>query len=59
MALKACEVISKHILNRKLQLNHNRIQEVPVKCVVAQVSQIDRFMLYLGIRVDLMLEWDS
>ncbi|KAF7808116.1 uncharacterized protein G2W53_040277 [Senna tora] len=24
-----------------------------------KVSQIDRFALYLGIRVDLMLEWDS
>ncbi|KAF7832016.1 uncharacterized protein G2W53_014390 [Senna tora] len=29
------------------------------KRVVAQVSQTDRFALYLGIRVDLMLEWDS
>ncbi|KAF7831952.1 uncharacterized protein G2W53_014285 [Senna tora] len=29
------------------------------KRVVAQVSQTDRFALYLGILVDLMLEWDS
>ncbi|KAF7812582.1 uncharacterized protein G2W53_033558 [Senna tora] len=29
------------------------------KRVVAQVSQTDHFTLYLGIQVDLMLEWDS
>ncbi|KAF7812586.1 uncharacterized protein G2W53_033562 [Senna tora] len=27
--------------------------------LVAQVSQTDRFALYLGIREDLMLKWDS
>ncbi|KAF7831989.1 uncharacterized protein G2W53_014322 [Senna tora] len=29
------------------------------KRVIAQVSQTNRFALYLGIRVDLMLGWDS
>ncbi|KAF7844381.1 uncharacterized protein G2W53_001286 [Senna tora] len=53
---KVCDIMSKHILSRELQLNLKRIQEVQVKDVVAQVSQIDRFELYLGIRVDLTLE---
>ncbi|KAF7844384.1 uncharacterized protein G2W53_001289 [Senna tora] len=55
---KVCEVMSKHILNRKSPLNLKRIQEIQVKYVVAQVSQIDRFALNLEIPVDLMLEWD-
>ncbi|KAF7812441.1 uncharacterized protein G2W53_033417 [Senna tora] len=50
--------MSKHILNRKSRLNLKRIHELQVKHV-AQVSQIDRFALYLGIRVDLRLQWDS
>ncbi|KAF7844388.1 uncharacterized protein G2W53_001293 [Senna tora] len=49
--------MSRDILNRKLQLNLKRIQEVQVKRVFAQVTQTDRFVLYLGIRVDLMLKW--
>ncbi|KAF7839168.1 uncharacterized protein G2W53_007650 [Senna tora] len=56
---KECEVMSNHILNEKSQLNLKRIQEEQVKHVVAHVSQTDRFALYLGIRADLMLEWDS
>ncbi|KAF7835558.1 uncharacterized protein G2W53_010417 [Senna tora] len=59
IARKVCEVMSKHIFNRKSRLNLKRIQEVEVKRVIAQVSQTYRFALYLGIRVDLMLEWDS
>ncbi|KAF7835411.1 uncharacterized protein G2W53_010270 [Senna tora] len=49
IAMKECEVMSKHILNQKARLNLKRIQEVQVKRVVAQVSQTDRFALYLGI----------
>ncbi|KAF7832167.1 uncharacterized protein G2W53_014500 [Senna tora] len=56
---KVCYIICKHILNRKSRLNIKRIQEVQVKRVVAQVGQTDRIALYLGIRVDIMLEWDS
>ncbi|KAF7835409.1 uncharacterized protein G2W53_010268 [Senna tora] len=59
IAWKKCESIPQHILNQKSRLNLNRIQEVQVKHVVAQVSQKDCFALYLRIRVDLMLEWDS
>ncbi|KAF7832096.1 uncharacterized protein G2W53_014429 [Senna tora] len=55
---KVCEVMSKHILNRKPRLHLERIQEVLIKRVVAQVRQTDPFALHLGIRVDLMLEWD-
>ncbi|KAF7812442.1 uncharacterized protein G2W53_033418 [Senna tora] len=51
--------MSKDILDQKSQLNLKIIQEVQAKRVVAQVSQTDRFALYLGIRVDLMLEWNS
>ncbi|KAF7807580.1 uncharacterized protein G2W53_039741 [Senna tora] len=43
--------------------NHDRIsknlKKHKFKRVVAQVSENDRFALYLGIRVDLMLEWGS
>ncbi|KAF7839146.1 uncharacterized protein G2W53_007628 [Senna tora] len=56
---KVCEVMSKQILNIKTRLNLKRIQEVQVKRVVPQVSQTDRFALYLEIHGDLMLEWDS
>ncbi|KAF7835408.1 uncharacterized protein G2W53_010267 [Senna tora] len=42
-----------------MRLNLKRIQIVQVKRVVAQVIQTDLFALYLGIRVNLMLEWDS
>ncbi|KAF7841506.1 uncharacterized protein G2W53_003804 [Senna tora] len=59
IAWKVCEVMSKYILNRKSQLNLKRNEEVQVKCVDAQVNQTVRFALYLGIHVDLMLEWDS
>ncbi|KAF7832240.1 uncharacterized protein G2W53_014573 [Senna tora] len=34
-------------------------EKYKLKRVDAQVSQTDRFALYFGIRVDLMLEWDS
>ncbi|KAF7839140.1 uncharacterized protein G2W53_007622 [Senna tora] len=51
--------MSKQILNIKSRLNLKRIPEVPVKRVAAQANQIDRFALYLGIRMDLMLLWDS
>ncbi|KAF7842085.1 uncharacterized protein G2W53_004383 [Senna tora] len=34
------------------------IKKYKIKRVVSQVSQTNRFALYLGIRVDLMLEWD-
>ncbi|KAF7839160.1 uncharacterized protein G2W53_007642 [Senna tora] len=56
---RVCEVMSKHNWNRKSRMNLKRIQEVQVKRVVAQVSQTDRFAMYLGIRVDLKLECDS
>ncbi|KAF7839172.1 uncharacterized protein G2W53_007654 [Senna tora] len=51
--------MSKHILNQKSRLNLKTYQEVNVERVVAQVSQTNRFALYLGIRVDLMLECES
>ncbi|KAF7832166.1 uncharacterized protein G2W53_014499 [Senna tora] len=56
IAWKVCKVISNYILNRKSRLNLERIQEVQVKRVLAQVSQIDRFALYLGVRVGLTFE---
>ncbi|KAF7801152.1 uncharacterized protein G2W53_044915 [Senna tora] len=94
---EVCQVMSEHILNGKLLLNLNIIQEAQVRMccrtsesnrcvrvvfgnpsgsnarmafvvawekhkfegVVAQVSQTDAFALYLGIRVDLMLQCDS
>ncbi|KAF7802105.1 uncharacterized protein G2W53_041216 [Senna tora] len=51
--------MGKHRLNQNLRFNLKRIQEVQVKRVVAQVSQTDRFALYLGIREDLIHERDS
>ncbi|KAF7812438.1 uncharacterized protein G2W53_033414 [Senna tora] len=59
IARKVCDVMSKLILNQKSRLNIKKIQEVQLKCVVAQMCQTDRFALYFGIRVDGMLEWDS
>ncbi|KAF7812467.1 uncharacterized protein G2W53_033443 [Senna tora] len=47
--------MSKHVLNRKSRLNLKRLQEVHDKRVVAQLSENDRFALYLGIPVELML----
>ncbi|KAF7835549.1 uncharacterized protein G2W53_010408 [Senna tora] len=35
------------------------LEKYKFKRVVAQVSRTDHFALYLGIRVDLMFEWDS
>ncbi|KAF7832158.1 uncharacterized protein G2W53_014491 [Senna tora] len=59
IAWKVCEVMSKHILYRKSQLNLKAVQQVQVKRVVAQLSGTDRFVLCFRIRLDLMLEWDS
>ncbi|KAF7832140.1 uncharacterized protein G2W53_014473 [Senna tora] len=59
IAWKECEVMCKNILNQKERLNLKIIQEVQVKRVIAQVSKTDRFVLYAGIRVKLMLGWDS
>ncbi|KAF7839156.1 uncharacterized protein G2W53_007638 [Senna tora] len=59
IAWKVCQCMSKHILNQKSRLNLKRIEEVQVKRVVAKVCQTNRFALYLGIREDLMLKWDS
>ncbi|KAF7841522.1 uncharacterized protein G2W53_003820 [Senna tora] len=59
IAWKVCQVISTQVLNLKMRFNLNRIQEVQVQRVVAQVSQTNPFALYLRIQVDLMLEWDS
>ncbi|KAF7832165.1 uncharacterized protein G2W53_014498 [Senna tora] len=59
IAWKVCEVMSKHILKQKSRWNLKRIQEVQVKRVFEQVIQTNRFVLYMGIRVDLMLERDS
>ncbi|KAF7832093.1 uncharacterized protein G2W53_014426 [Senna tora] len=53
---KVCELMSKRILKRKSRLNLKRIQEVLVKRVAVEVSQTDRFALYFGIQVDLVLE---
>ncbi|KAF7835553.1 uncharacterized protein G2W53_010412 [Senna tora] len=49
IAWKVIEFMSKLILNPKSRLNLKVIQEVQVKRVVAQVSETDRFALYLGI----------
>ncbi|KAF7839162.1 uncharacterized protein G2W53_007644 [Senna tora] len=51
--------MSKQFFYQKSLLNRKRIQDIKVKRVVAQVSQTDRFALYLGIPLGLLLEWDS
>ncbi|KAF7842028.1 uncharacterized protein G2W53_004326 [Senna tora] len=35
------------------------LKKYKFKRLVAQANQTDRFALYLGIRVDLMLKWGS
>ncbi|KAF7821305.1 hypothetical protein G2W53_026760 [Senna tora] len=59
IAWKECEFIFKHILDEGLRLDLRNVHEVPVKRVHEHVSQTDRFALYLGIQMDLMLELDS
>ncbi|KAF7839135.1 uncharacterized protein G2W53_007617 [Senna tora] len=56
IARKEYEVMLKYILKQKSRLKLKRIEEVPVKHVVAQLRQTDRFALNLGIRLDLMLK---
>ncbi|KAF7839117.1 uncharacterized protein G2W53_007599 [Senna tora] len=55
---KKFEVMSKSILNQKSRFNLKIIQ-VQVKRVVAQVSETNYFVLYMGIQVDLLLERES
>ncbi|KAF7814910.1 uncharacterized protein G2W53_028879 [Senna tora] len=59
IARKVCQVMSKHILNRNRDSISKELKKYLFKRVVAQVSENDRFALYLGIQVDLMLEWGS
>ncbi|KAF7812421.1 uncharacterized protein G2W53_033397 [Senna tora] len=44
---KVCEVMAKHILNRKSRLKLKTIPEVQDKRVIGHVSQTNRFALYL------------
>ncbi|KAF7808097.1 uncharacterized protein G2W53_040258 [Senna tora] len=59
IAWKVCQVMPKHILNCKSRLNLKKLKKYKFKYVVAQVSETDRFALYLGIQVVLMFKWGS
>ncbi|KAF7835474.1 uncharacterized protein G2W53_010333 [Senna tora] len=43
----------------KIAIDSQNIKKYKFKRVVAEVNQTDPFALYFGIRMDLMLEWDS
>ncbi|KAF7812575.1 uncharacterized protein G2W53_033551 [Senna tora] len=51
--------MSKHIFTENRDCISKEFKKYKFKRVVAQESEIDRFTLYLAIRVDLKLEWDS
>ncbi|KAF7802117.1 uncharacterized protein G2W53_041228 [Senna tora] len=51
--------MSKHILEEKSLSDLKNVHEVRVKSLVAQVSETDRFALYFGNRVDLVLQLES
>ncbi|KAF7814956.1 uncharacterized protein G2W53_028925 [Senna tora] len=54
--------VSSHVythFNRKPHRISKDFKKHKFERVVAQVSQTNAFALYLGIRVDLMVEWDS
>ncbi|KAF7814948.1 uncharacterized protein G2W53_028917 [Senna tora] len=59
IAWELCQVISKPILKGKLRMNLKRILEAQVRtrCRTSESSGCVRIVL--GIRVGLMLEWDS
>ncbi|KAF7842082.1 uncharacterized protein G2W53_004380 [Senna tora] len=59
IAWKVSQVMSKHILNEKCDWISKELKKYKFKRLVAQSNQTDRFALYLGIRVDLMLNWGS
>ncbi|KAF7835177.1 uncharacterized protein G2W53_010036 [Senna tora] len=59
IAWEVSQVMSEHILNGKPRLNLKRIQEAEVRtcCHTSELNGCVRVVL--GIRVGLMLEWDS
>ncbi|KAF7835196.1 uncharacterized protein G2W53_010055 [Senna tora] len=59
IAWEVCQVLSKYIFNRTPPLNLKRIQEAQVRtcCRTSELNECVRVVL--GIRVGLMLEWDS
>ncbi|KAF7835178.1 uncharacterized protein G2W53_010037 [Senna tora] len=54
-----CQVISKHILKGKPRLNLERIREAQVRTCCRTSESYRCVRVVLGIRVRLMLEWDS
>ncbi|KAF7835034.1 uncharacterized protein G2W53_009893 [Senna tora] len=56
---EVCQVMPKHILKGKPRLNLNIIQEAQVRTCSRTSESNGCFRVVLGIRVDLMLEWDS
>ncbi|KAF7835175.1 uncharacterized protein G2W53_010034 [Senna tora] len=59
IAWEVCQVMSKHILNGKPRLNIKRIQEAEVRTCCRTSESNGCVRVVLGIRVRLMLEWDS
>ncbi|KAF7835036.1 uncharacterized protein G2W53_009895 [Senna tora] len=56
---EACQVMSKNILKGKQPLNLKRIQEAQVRTCCRTSESNGCVRVVLGIRVSLMLEWDS
>ncbi|KAF7835185.1 uncharacterized protein G2W53_010044 [Senna tora] len=59
IAREVCQYMSKHILKGKQRLNLRRIQEAPVRTCCRTSESNGCVRVVLGIRVGLMLEWDS
>ncbi|KAF7835171.1 uncharacterized protein G2W53_010030 [Senna tora] len=59
IAWEVFQVMSNHILNGKPRLNLKRIQEAQVRTSCRTSESNGCVRVVLGIRVGLMLEWDS
>ncbi|KAF7821439.1 uncharacterized protein G2W53_026894 [Senna tora] len=55
----AATQMMRHIHEERNETAPEELMKYKFKRIVAQVSHTDRFALYLGIRVDLILEWGS
>ncbi|KAF7835027.1 uncharacterized protein G2W53_009886 [Senna tora] len=59
IAWEVCQVMSEHISKGKVRLNLKRIQESHVRPCCRTTESNGCVRVVLGIRVDLILEWDS
>ncbi|KAF7835197.1 uncharacterized protein G2W53_010056 [Senna tora] len=59
IAWVVCQAKSKHILKQKPRLNLKKVQEAQLGTCYRTSESNGCLLVVLGIRVDLMVEWDS